>query len=252
MKEKLDSNRWWDGNIGIRPDGAPYKVVYCMKPSRDKRTLGFMQNDGLYHGKQWGIDGCLVCETRVRLRETEYAETAVAEGSVHPDARMRCEWFRKWATDYPSSLLPIFEANIKNINFWKDTGKKRTEWLARNLSSFIYHGEDKVVCPFCNIPWHSLPGNGISMGNSFKDWPQLVRHINEYHGLVRVLRRGKRGTRPFWDVTYNGDEPYDFELPEIKLELSNLDDLILDSEPMDIKIKKIKIDLDVNTLKELL
>lgn len=220
-------NQIWNGEIREGVMGRLYKTVYCMKPPRNKRFQGFMNGTEVYLGKSWGIDGCLTCEARVRLEETICNETFVANAKLHPEARMRCDWFRKWASDYPVALDLICMYYEDKITEWHNVGKRRAEWIRKNIRKYMFF-DGKIACPFCNMPWKSLPGDedSVSFNLMFDTWNKLVTHINEYHGLVRITSIGKRGGQKSYSIHYNGDEPYDFELPKIKMEVKDLSKLI--------------------------
>jgi len=246
--------RWWSEEISYGVEGRPVKTIYCMKPPRGKRSLHFLQNNEIYHGRQWGIDGCLICEARVKLDCAIYAEKYVASAKLHPEARMRCDWFRQWATDYPGSLLIMMDGFEQRIKKWRDLGKRRVEWLNKQLFRFVHFEGNMVTCPFCNSPWDSLPGDhgSMSFNNKFDSWPKLAQHINEFHGLVRIVKSEKKSSRLSWQIRYNKDEPYDFELPDISIDVVDLSKLIGESDPNQEKplpkFKRIKSEIDLKSL----
>jgi len=237
-------DRWWNGPLKRSCSGSWFRTVYCMKPDRGKKSSPAVFSDGsINYGRQWGIEGCLRCEARVRLKEKELrikkhgVDTIVrlSESKLDSNARLRCAWFRQWASTYPGELLKLLKQERAKIDAWRELGKIRTNWLDNNINKFLYETE-RVRCPFCVFPVMSPPGEeDFSLSAYYQDFESLVRHVNEWHGLTRVLRQG-RGINKRWMIVPNGDEPYSYNLPVKVVQSVPLEDLFGESDGEELKL----------------
>ena len=208
----------WIGGLD-EGDYKEYKIITCMKPPMGSKSLSYMRDAEFYFGKFIDISVCIRCEARVSLFERaikiknssgEESEMVIANSKLDPDARMRCQWFRQWATENMSDILTLRSQERSRLNQWLEGGKRRAEWLEKNIESYLlYNNTGEYECPFCVNKVSGIIGDSdsYSYGVSFGSWERLASHINETHGLIRIIKFGRRGISR-WKVKFNGDETY--------------------------------------------